>query len=767
MKMKDWKLSTVDCLIDSNTGKNFDEQHMLMVYNWSDDNNAMIKFYYDKEKNIPKTLYNNVLSYQNIYYDDIPNLLQGLYEGESTASMPDIQLLLNSSNIYSHNVVFNEEGYESIISFYNYAGQIVSDKNNIHGFLRFYNEKGKLIREEYQYNHYSSNQLIKCLDYDENNEIKKVSYHIKNFNNENEKLKINKSRNYAYKTIEKQFDENNNYVSAVISYYDENNNLISEKKDGIKTEKVIINYDIKTIIQTELKESGEEQYICQYDFKDDYLYMNVTMLLNNKEDYRAIQKSNSDGKIVFTQFELKDKTIETNTIYQNNEDGGLSKTEIFNESDFIISVYDKFGRHIEDTRTIDGETISVKLVHDGFNKHIYYSNNGQATSKYTGFAQADFSYHSSGILQNVVYRNENGKKVKHFYFDFSEYDAIITPHGLKRHEEFKDENGNIINSRYHDYAIFEGDSGSKDLFLTEGRYLLADGSRANNNKFWFEQIEYPFPDSFDIPVNNSIRYYDSEGKTVKYIIYDNIGKELYICLFDYQKNGDLHIYIDDYLGRLVRFENRSNNGNLKNEKNDDYAVMNYFFLDNGEQITEAINDQGKTVYKRILDKDKRHEKCFWYNSNSEIRTTANIFYDEDGSYRREDTNNQNNITTIYYYDKDGKILPYPSNKLCVVSNVPANQELNIDIKVEDIILELGNFSYFNNSKTDFSRNKDSTDNLRAVFYRPSTKQFLLYEYEEIPNISIKLVSPCNTIEESQQYINEIKSSYDKLNKKNN
>ena len=79
---------------------------------------------------------------------------------------------------------------------------------------------------------------------------------------------------------------------------------------------------------------------------------------------------------------------------------------------------------------------------------------------------------------------------------------------------------------------------------------------------------------------------------------------------------------------------------------------------------------------------------------------------------------------------------------------------------------MGGFSYFNNNLVlSSSQNKTVKNDARAVFYRPSTKQILYYDYNDVPNLSTKVFFPCDTLEESANYISNIKAIYEKWQKK--
>lgn len=822
--MKKWQLSYVDCYIDPNNAKNFDEQHMQIVYDWTEEKNANIRFYYDKERSVPKTLFNDVLTYQNIYYDDIPNLLHGVLVGEDAKDMPDIKVLLNSSNIYCHNIVYNEDGYETVITFYNYAGQLATDKNKIYGFIRAYNDNGQLIKEEYQYDGILVNQLYKIIDYDEQNEISKVAFYKQNKTVgvvEKPELILNKSRNYAYLKKEKSYDEKNRLLECKTSYYDEKEFEIEEAFNGIINECVIIDYANNEIKQKSLKKTGEEEFISSYEKEGDNFIGKFSLYNDGILQYNVIKKSNSEGQDFYYKFSFEnpDDNYEINVFYEKTDDLGLSIKRVYSNNFTREAIYDRYGRHIQDSNIYaDNSSVTVKLVYDGFNKHIYYYKDNKPYSDFTGFAQADFSYHSTGVLQNVVYRDENGKKTNHFFvFRFAEYDAVVTPHGLIRHQEFRDKNGNIVTSEYHKYAIFEGDSGSKDLFLTEGRYLLPDGSRALKADYCFEQCDYPYPESFDEPIKFVVRYYDQNNLTRRYRIFDALGKQKYTIIFSYDYNENIDIIINDSLGRVICGERRNKLGKHIKKEDKDYSIMKFTYLHTGERIVETIDETGFVTTKLYDDKygnavrmynynkdntysisnyKERETEHIWYNANNEIDTRAVIKYAEDGSFVRDIDNVREEINVIAYYDKNNclknteegwakkrteknkfgneviyyyndedNFLPYISNCICYITEID-NDEQEFDIQIDDIVLQLGLFSFFNNSVFNFSLNSEADLDSNAIFYRPSTKQIIYYRYGDIPVITARVKQPCETIEKSEKYISDIKKTYEKWKKSN-
>ena len=545
---------------------------------------------------------------------------------------------------------------------------------------------------------------------------------------------------------------------------------------------------------------SEIRYLWGEEFTD---YISSTT--NYDYEGKEIKCSYKTTKDVTEDIERQNYTVS----YKKNSDDNLLIQYVYNSGDIRTWTYDKYGRHIEDTLVMpDNTAVTVTLVYDGFGKHIYYHLNGELTSNITGFAQADFSYHSTGVLQNAVYRDEKGKKANHHYtYTFAEYNANISPHGFVRHAEFKDKEGNIVVSDYHNYAIFDGDSGAKDLFMVEGRYLMPDGSRAENVRWWFKEDTYPFPESFDEPIIHAVRYFDSEEKTQAWHIYDITGDEKYRCYYD-DKHG---IYIYDDKRQLIRFEQRDAEGHFKNMPGEAYAIIHYTYSNSGEEVRDFISEDNELRSKIYCDVFGNTKKYISYKEDGRIfhavyeknikeysytskdgileeKTTQ--FFNDDGSYIQFDEyyNNSRLLGSDCYYDKDGNLrlneegwakiikgktengfyiemfydendtlLPYKSNYVCTVTEVTSSAN-DYDIQIGDIILELSTFSYFDGSSLIFPPYTNNDE--LAIFYRPSDAQIRSFPYDGSWFISVSASYPCKTIKESTAYISQIKSAYD-------
>ncbi len=828
LSLKNWKLKNVICSINpqnSDEQKEIDSIKMQIVYDIIDENNCWQYFYYDSEGAIPKSLSPNILTDINIYYNDFPELMAGVFGDQNFDESIDKKLLLNNRYIYRHKVEYNQNGLEIKKLFYNNYNQPVTDENGILGFINIFNEQEQLLQQSYLYEDYNDNSSIvayKKFTYTEDSHIQSIGYYKKDIF---DSLEINTATNknnlinntalgYAYMEISRFFDAENN-LNISYSFFNDKKEPVFEKSDNASNIQDCFNIQGELLKETLVKKDCIE--CLEYSYNSQLKCEEIKVYLNNKLSYKAKLFYNETGQK--EKYELYDEDNNISDIYlyyyEKQKDGTLLIT-IETENLLIKNEYDKYGRHIMQGFDNGKQFFSVRIVYEGLNCSLcYYLDNNYYSPYLDFYARADFTYNSTGLLQNVLFRDEKGNKITHPLFGFAEYSAICSNSGILRHEDFKNENGQIVDSKLHNYACYDAELDINDKYRVSGKYILKDGKTLAPSKLHFEKVTTPFSSDLISQSDIIIQFSNAEGKIEYWNIYKSDGNKKYLAIYNRNSSDGYKINYasEDGLGKRTEYHN--NSGDLANRPNQRYSIQNYSYYDNGDICVSFIsadykrvgqlykNRNGKT-YRHILYDEKSYTEFnnyddqgryttftkFDLNNNIIYSISLNYYdndictwnikkYDKEGREINSIINYQGNIKinnedgwahkfekyfdenkrTIFLNSND-EILFYKSKYIIKIDNIENESfAMQNNIHKDDIILVLGNFEYFSNgTASDFTNDPQNTIK-QCIIYSQDTKTIKQF-YSDYYGMSFNYEFPTDSEDTSYKYIKTIKSIYD-------
>ena len=671
--IQNWQLERVVCIINPNRSDSLHNHTMQIVYeNGESKNTVFASFYYGADTQIPKTLSNDILSYQNIYYSDYENLLESILYG-NTESSPEYKMLFDNSNICKHKIIYDENtGFDIETIFYSQNKQITADKNGIYGYKRSYTNNGLLEKESYLYENAlldSSSVSYKKLSYSDF-KLTAVEFFSETLASNVSKSEpvLNKSRNFATEKI--SVTVSNDKIIQELSWFDEKNKPAFNKLLGSSNDIAVYNAAGDLIEITSTYENGIMFHKISYDNKN---HSQKWETYENDNFYSTqIWFYDSENKLIKCEFYDKNNSLSQTIAKEYScEKGETIKKTYFDKSERTqIEKYDIYGRHIETAISSYNANISItaKILYNGLNKSIiYYENNVPFSPVNKGFARADFTYDSRGLLQSAAFKNENGESSVHAVLQFSKYIALYTPSGLLKHEEFQDTNGNLVKPSHLKYASFKAETDFDDKFLLHGKYILPNGNTSSKRNVAYFKGHKENNKTFVV-------YYDISDKPLYHYVYNSDGIREYVGLYSYKENGDFIVSTNSMDKKIISSEYKDKNGKNKNRPEKDYSVFKNTYLENGEKYTDVIDENGTLKNRTFYDKDGIKIKTIVYNKDGsyiELIGNKTFSYDssgnlisqteqkifEDGSYSVYFTEHKHNNSfhSILNFTKENKL----------------------------------------------------------------------------------------------------------------
>ncbi len=615
---------------------------------------------------------------------------------------------------------------------------------------------------------------------------------------------FNESRNFATEKISVTVSDDK--IIQELSWFDEKNKPAFNKLLGSSKDTVVYN---KAGDLIEITSTYENVIMCHKISYDNKNHSQKWETYENDNFYSTqIWFYDSENKLIKCEFYDKNNSLSQTIAKEYScEKGETIEKTYFDKSERTqIEKYDIYGRHIETAISSYNANISItaKILYNGLNKSIiYYENNVPFSPVNKGFARADFTYDSRGLLQSAAFKNENGESSVHAVLQFSKYIALYTPSGLLKHEEFQDTNGNLVKPSHLKYASFEAETDFDDKFLLHGKYILPNGNTSSKRNVAYFKGHKENNKTFVV-------YYDISDKPLYHYVYNSDGIREYVGLYSYKENGDFIVSTNSMDKKIISSEYKDKNGKNKNRPNKNYSAFRNTYLENGESITETINENGFVISRQFYDtigtntkkisynKDGSYieligNKTFSYDSSGNLisQTEQKIF--EDGSYsvyfteyKYNDSfysvlnftkenklrNNsdgwarkieflENGIKRTKYQDADNNLLFYKSEMVVKILDVEQGSiAKNEGVQKDNIVLCLGAFDYFaNGSEGDFEKNS-SQELKEAVIYNPISKKIVKSHYTDSFGISF------NYSYSEENAISEMKTIYDNWIKNN-
>ncbi len=433
---------------------------MQLVYTEISPTETYVDFYYDTDDKLPKSLSNDVFSYQNIYFSDLPVL-----SAREDADIPDNQLpeyvfFRQTSSIFRYKIEYDEQtGWDNKITFFNSNTHSVNDSNGIYGIIQTHDEKGRVIQERYLYDessfHGFENINTKKIEYDEDDNLTKIGfYYIKNTSID--PPLVNKARiNYEEREASDEKEDSPFSGFSQLATFEEKNETAITNNQFMTTKEVLTVNESRNYAEVRIEwkktEEGLVQTISFYDTEDNPCIDNYTKAskLENIYDSEGIKiknilttlqetiiretlQVNADGlaeKVLETKgdtssiiyysyinglslpcykiWDENNNEIEKLSLDINKEVGSciITKTIELSGEESVTEkqVYDSYGRYIKNSFVDNSEAIdniiSANIIYRGDNRSICYYKNGEYYMfQNGGYARADFSYTNDGMI---------------------------------------------------------------------------------------------------------------------------------------------------------------------------------------------------------------------------------------------------------------------------------------------------------------------------------------------------------------------------------
>ena len=119
---------------------------------------------------------------------------------------------------------------------------------------------------------------------------------------------------------------------------------------------------------------------------------------------------------------------------------------------------------------------SIEIEYYGDYKSISYKKDDKyfnAPDK--GYARADFSYTTDGMLYFVQFKGQDGLPADSILTRFSSYLAIYSPNALLLREEYRNREGKLVCPRMLPYAYIEAKNDIDDTIIENFVYYDEDG----------------------------------------------------------------------------------------------------------------------------------------------------------------------------------------------------------------------------------------------------------------------------------------------------
>ena len=677
-----WDLSEALYYYDSNLkdSRYIPIYKMKIVFSEISSSQSYVDFYYDSDDMIPKSLFNDVLSTQNIYFSDTPELSLTSY---SKKKSPEYIFFKQTSSIFRFKIEYEEKlGWEKSISFYNKNNHSVHDQNGIKGYVLTHDYKGRVIQERYLYddnNFYGFKNInTKKIEYDDNDNICKIGFYYINTNLEiqneikdktiskegntgiitandaanglllysntrqafskelkekNEVLTMNTSRGYAALSI--KWNKINNELVQTINYLDTNGKFLSEdiykieriyNVAGINKKNIHVSYNnciIDEIITS--NEAGLPAKVITTDILKNlfltfnYSYTNINGIL--MQNYECFDKDDN----LFIAI-----TIDAVT---ENENLKLQKHSVTRNADVYTSqIYDKYGRYIENKVTYPDkpDIFSAKIIYRGDNRSVcYYHNNDYDLAPDDCFARADFAYTNDGMLSYTAFKNIDGSYVIDKNLGFSIYSAIYSPNALLLYEEYLDGNKYYIIPNELEYAYYEAENDIEDKILIKGKWLDSKGVLSQKSP---NQFDYSYNSDGNLVVN----FFNKNNFIVREITYyDNSVNTISSC---WEENGVYNKVLYNYEGVTQNIYNKDEEGEAIWEYKN--GILDYwykcYFDGRKEEIfyKEGLVSSRRLSFNKVLESQSnlyyKNDNLKYYICNYSDGRKAEEFYDDDG-----------------------------------------------------------------------------------------------------------------------------------------
>ena len=534
VKRKDLRLDHAIYTICPHDVSSLNRDYVIRAeYKNTTNESADVVFYYDTTDNpLQKQLSNDVLADGSLYYFDVPALSASNDVSDIVDFSPELVFMENNSAIYVHKITYDKEsGFEKRLDFYNKNNRVVADKNGVTGILFEYDLDGRCVFEEYLYEEYKYGIITKKkLVYDDENRLVSVSF----FGIGNEAL-FNDTRCFSKKKI--TWNENGNY--STIAFFDENGECAPQK-----------NYYDAIVINNEYDERGFEKKtklvmndnsVVLLSSTSDEKGLPVEMIISFPDGRFAyrINSFDSDGKIL----DAKLYDVEGNELDHSVYEREKNKVTIFvvqgDDKYKIIDDYDAYGRHIQETQQINGETYQCKIAYSGDNRSICYLKNGQYyIPEQKGYARAEFAYNNDGKLVYAGFKDEKGAPVvcNLYGFDFATYRATYSPNCHLIYEAYNGNDfGRVVSGRYG-HSWFWGETDINDVFLRGGIY----GDDREMRSILYRNAE-----------DGTRVLYFSSGSIRKEKLYGDDGSLKETYLYSYDADGICTVFKLDSLGDAI------------------------------------------------------------------------------------------------------------------------------------------------------------------------------------------------------------------------
>ena len=745
VSMKNWKLTSTCYAINSGDMIDGDKDYtILLEYNKNieNENSYIIDFYYGKGNKERKSLSNNYLLPSCFYYSELSELFP------ENAESPEKYFFEDVSSIFQYRVFYDVNGYESEVRFYNYNNNPVKDKNGIEGFKNEFDPLGRIKKEDFIGDIAISIPKFVTNIYDAEGHLVKMMYNSA-FNNNGAKVE--------------EFVE--------LDEVDFNIDHSGNAKNKIKS-------DVSNAISS---------LICYIDNK----FRGYSYYKTNKNEISFFDSNNN---------KLQNK-YEINCIQKNNS---------------LKKEFDAHGRVVYEKNS---EDIECRIIYKGNNCSIEYTKSG-IPYEYLDYAQANFNYDNNNNLISCDFKDYKNNFVKS-QFGFSKYEAKFNLIGLNLYKKLLNTEDAFIDSDRLGFSAYFALEDYSHNYLLEEYYFNSIGQFTTP-----ENEGYSFMKTEKNGKSRTHTYFDGKRKNkIKHYLDEELHS---IDYFNYLSTNLYKKMSADRYGRLIESSYYNMNdlpvnqpGTKTYRKTVDYEsdkeVVRFFNSDAPmSYYAEMINFYNSYVdystfyptgIKKSLMKNDSNKRTYFleeYSEDGKLQLKSDFTYYSDDSFLRKSHDYILDVDMIEYRDKNHKCINGPemfsamsyridqngimrkvvlkadkegnlsslsnlSGKIFYISDIKEGSRAHeLGVQKYDVLFELNNYKYFPcGSETELTNALQQSKDLgkNVVIYRPSEEKFYNFIFESEAGFWIEDKYAGNSIEESDEYINLLKKTYDRWKEK--
>ena len=811
--IRKWNLREAVYTYNSNNLiEGFREYKVLLAYsgNEADTDTSIIDFYYATGDHLPKSLSNDFLSYQSIFYSDASQIIVDKDIYELTRYTPDMSFLEETCAIFRFKVTYDKNGNDASVRFFNAANQPARDSNGIGGYHCEYDGYGRPLKVYYDYDEITVDQVGAVeYGYDDGGRLIDVKYVGRNTDYKGDVAVMNKFPMLAAEKLSYSYDDGGRLVNVkyVGRNTDSESDVVVMNKFRMFAEKKL-SYDKAGNVQSVqwLDAAGMPAYAepmqcaamsVRYDrrgFELEERYELADGTSSHKEGLtRIVSTCSPHGfSVDARQYVGEACVLETKTVYDANDrdtenlildgngaqmerivteyaerDGDTVEKRSFYLADYTLqntkySYYDRYGRLCEERLESIGKTLIGKIFYTGNNRSIsFLLGNKNIDVKCAGYAHAEFTYDSNGNLVFAVFKDASGHLTDSNLFGFAKYQASYSPKGLLLEARYTGADGRPVVPKWYGFASYAAVNDMNDSHLLSGGYFDENGSRA-------------------IRKGASWSYFrTTESSDSGYLMsYYNLQNKLTM-----EKK-----FKDDTLVGMI----------VLNYDQDSLVVNKSYYRTDGSTEKYVKYERDRSYTECLYDEARKITSLKSYSASSELLRTSEFQYHDDGSYEMVSEDKTDDTHSTFYYGKDGKLannaegyalkgeafdaagkkrtmfhdqnksLVYSlSGRIVKVGKVAKSSAGGDAVLKGDIVIDYGNYHFFSNSPESAladAWDKGEKDPVKIALYRPSDKKIHRCEFNTAvknPIQGLECPFAADTEEATLAYIAGIRDAYER------